>query len=91
MLPALFVLALALQSSPVNCSDAQACRELALEARTRAAYETFHDLAWRAVQTGTPNDPDLLYLRRSRASQCTSGKDGNNRHYCYGIFHASLK
>ena len=62
MLPALFVLALALQSSPVNCSDAQACRELALEARTRAAYETFHDLAWRAVQTGTPNDPDLLYL-----------------------------
>lgn len=45
-----------------ECRDAQECRELALEARGRGAYEAFHDLAWRAVQTGRPNDPDLMYL-----------------------------
>jgi hypothetical protein len=44
------------------CREPQECRELALEARTRGAYETFHDLAWRAMQTGRPNDPDLMYL-----------------------------
>jgi hypothetical protein len=59
---AVFVLAVALQGSPTNCTEPQACSELALEARARGAHETFHDLAWRAVQTGTPNDPDLLYL-----------------------------
>ena len=52
----------AAQSSTPDCRDAQECRELALEARARSAYETFHDLAWRAVQTGRPNDPDLMYL-----------------------------
>jgi hypothetical protein len=45
-----------------DCRDTQECRELALEARARGAYETFHDLAWRAVQTGRPNDPELMYL-----------------------------
>ena len=45
-----------------DCRDGQQCRELALEARARGAYEAFHDLAWRAVQTGRPNDPDLMYL-----------------------------
>ena len=35
---------------------------MALQARERGAFETFHDLAWRAVQTGQPNDPDLMYL-----------------------------
>jgi hypothetical protein len=50
------------QGAPQECRDAQQCRELALEARARGAHETFHDLAWRAVQTGRPNDPDLMYL-----------------------------
>jgi hypothetical protein len=59
---AVFLLAVALQSSPTNCTEPQGCRELALEARARGAHETFHDLAWRALQTGAPNDPDLLYL-----------------------------
>src|SRR5688572_16286615 len=45
-----------------DCREPQECRELALEARGRGAYETFHDLAWRAMQTGRPNDPDLMYL-----------------------------
>ena len=50
------------QVAPIDCDEPKACSELALEARARGAYETFHDLAWRAVQTGKPNDPDLMYL-----------------------------
>jgi hypothetical protein len=50
------------QAAPIDCHEPKACTELALEARARGAYETFHDLAWRAVQTGRPNDPDLMYL-----------------------------
>lgn len=47
---------------PSECRDPQSCSARALEARERGAYETFHDLAWRAVQTGRPNDPDVMYL-----------------------------
>jgi hypothetical protein len=50
------------QVATAECREPQACRELALEARGHGAYEAFHDLAWRAVQTGRPNDPDLMYL-----------------------------
>jgi hypothetical protein len=50
------------RAQTTDCRDAQACRELALDARARGAYEAFHDLAWRAVQTGRPNDPELMYL-----------------------------
>jgi hypothetical protein len=50
------------QVAPIACQEPRACTELALEARARGAYEAFHDLAWRAVQTGRPNDPDLMYL-----------------------------
>ena len=50
------------QVAPIDCHEPKACGELALEARARGAYEAFHDLAWRAVQTGRPNDPDLMYL-----------------------------
>lgn len=49
-------------TAPAECHEVQECRRLALEARERGAYETFHDLAWRAVQTGRRNDPELLYL-----------------------------
>src|SRR4029450_11534298 len=38
-------------------------------------YETFHDLAWRAVQKGKPNDPALMYLL-ARA-QSLSGRPGD--------------
>jgi len=37
-------------------------RQLALAAADRREYETFHDLAWRAVQTGPPRDPSLMLL-----------------------------
>jgi len=51
-----------IQGSPVECRDWQACRTQALEARDRGEHETFHDLAWRAVQTGPPRDPALMLL-----------------------------
>lgn len=57
-----FVTGAAAQNTQPECREAQECRELALEARARGAFEAFHDLAWRAVQTGRQNDPDLMYL-----------------------------
>jgi hypothetical protein len=45
-----------------DCAEWRACRELALAAAERGEYGTFHDLAWRAVQTGPPKDPSLMYL-----------------------------
>ena len=57
-----FVSGAAAQNAQPECREAQECRELALEARARGAFEAFHDLAWRAVQTGRQNDPDLMYL-----------------------------
>src|SRR5437762_9068035 len=45
-----------------TCTEWHECRELARAAADRGEYETFHDLAWRAVQTGPPKDPSLLYL-----------------------------
>jgi hypothetical protein len=47
---------------PGDCMEWRACRELAVAAAERGDYETFHDLAWRAVQTGPPKDPSLMYL-----------------------------
>jgi hypothetical protein len=35
---------------------------MALAAADRGDYEAFHDLAWRAVQTGPAKDPALMYL-----------------------------
>ena len=45
-----------------GCTEWRDCRQLALAAADRGDYETFHDLAWRAVQTGPPRDPALMYL-----------------------------
>ena len=50
------------QSRDFGCTEWHQCRELALAAADRGEYETFHDLAWRAVQTGPRNDPALMYL-----------------------------
>ncbi len=44
------------------CTEWHACRDLAEQARTAGEYETFHDLAWRAIQTRGQRDPDLLLL-----------------------------
>src|SRR5438876_12159828 len=45
-----------------GCTEWRDCRQLALAAAERGEYETFHDLAWRAVQAGPPKDPALMYL-----------------------------
>jgi hypothetical protein len=62
----LVLLVLVLVASPYaaqpSCTDWQECREQALAARERDDGEAFHDLAWRAVQTGPRNDPALLFL-----------------------------
>jgi hypothetical protein len=58
----ILLLLLLLQSPPPACRDVQDCRERALAAASGGDYERFHDLAWRAVQKGRPNDPDLMYL-----------------------------
>jgi hypothetical protein len=46
----------------VDCKAWTECRQLALDAAARQDFETFHDLAWRAVQLGPRNDPALLFV-----------------------------
>lgn len=45
-----------------DCRTWQECRQLAVDAASRQDFETFHDLAWRAVQLGPKNDPALMFL-----------------------------
>lgn len=45
-----------------GCTEWHDCRLMALAAAARGDYETFHDLAWRAIQTGPPKDPALMFL-----------------------------
>jgi hypothetical protein len=45
-----------------SCTGAAECRAAALAAAEAREYETFHDLAWRAVQQGRRNDPELMLL-----------------------------
>jgi hypothetical protein len=54
------------------CRELRECLQLAAEAEERHDFETFHDLAWRAVQLGPRNDPSLMY-RLARA-QALSGR-----------------
>src|SRR3990170_963335 len=46
----------------VDCHEWRHCRQLANDAAARKDFETFHDLAWRTLQTGPKNDPELMYL-----------------------------
>jgi hypothetical protein len=61
-----FVLAITLIDAPqdrgADCPTAQACQALALEAGDRQDFEAFHDLAWRAIRKGRPNDPELMQM-----------------------------
>ena len=50
------------QGDPSRCGSWQECRRLAEDAAARQEFEAFHDLAWRAVQAGPKNDPELMYL-----------------------------
>lgn len=73
MIPLLVLLLF--QAPAAACADATACRADAQAAAARGDFETFHDLAWRAVQKGRPNDPDLMLLL-ARA-QALSGRFGD--------------
>jgi hypothetical protein len=78
VLSAAFVFTLHLQDpsqARIECRAWQECRQLALDAAARQDFETFHDLAWRAVQTGPKNDSALMYLL-ARA-QSLSGRPGD--------------
>jgi hypothetical protein len=66
---------LALLQAPPTCLDAADCRIAAQAAAGRHEFEAFHDLAWRAIQKGKPNDPDLMFLL-ARA-QSLSGRPGD--------------
>ena len=75
---AIFVISLHIQDpaqARIECRAWQECRQLALDAAARQDFETFHDLAWRAVQTGPKNDSALMYLL-ARA-QSLSGRPGD--------------
>jgi hypothetical protein len=69
------VLLLLLQAPAAPCVDVADCRARALAAAAAGEFETFHDLAWRAVQRGKPNDPELMVLL-ARA-QSLSGRPGD--------------
>ena len=65
----------ALQSPASDCATAATCRAQALIAEAAGDFEHFHDLAWRAVQKGKPNDPELMVmLARAMA---LSGRPGD--------------
>src|ERR1044072_6764270 len=59
------------QAEPA-CTRSADCTQLAMDAAAREDFETFHTLAWRAVQTRQPNNPDLMF-RLARA-QALSGR-----------------
>src|SRR6187399_191612 len=62
-----FLIAVWIQSSAA-CVDAGECRRQSTEAAARGDVEQAHDLAWRAVQKGRPNDPDtMLVLARAQS------------------------
>ena len=76
-MPAVVVLSffISLTFQSVECGDATSCRQAALDAQSRSDFELFHDLAWRAVQKGPRNDPELMTLL-ARA-QSLSGRPGD--------------
>jgi hypothetical protein len=70
-----FLVLLLLSQSPASCSTVDDCRQKALSSEAAGDFETFHDLAWRAVQKGKPNDPDLMLLLARAMS--LSGRPGD--------------
>jgi hypothetical protein len=75
--PAVVALSLfiSLTFQPPDCGDVTACRQAALDAQSRGEFELFHDLAWRTVQKGRRNDPDLMIL--VARAQSLSGRPGD--------------
>jgi hypothetical protein len=57
------------------CTSREECRAAALIAEAAGDFERFHDLAWRAVQKGSPNDPELMELLARAMAR--SGRPGD--------------
>lgn len=56
-------------ASSAECSSWSTCRDAALAAESRRDFEGFHDLAWRAIQKGPRNHPELMQmLARAQSS-----------------------
>lgn len=54
--------------TPPECRTWEECRALALDAEASGAFEAFHDLAWRTMQTRGRNDPEVMeMLARAQA------------------------
>lgn len=71
----IFAVILLLAQTGAPCATVDECRQQALAAESRQDYEAFHDLSWRAVQKGRPNDPTLM-LMLARAMSL-SGRPGD--------------
>jgi hypothetical protein len=63
-LPVALLVALVSQAQPAapECTSWQVCRDEALQAAELQDFERFHDLAWRAMQKGPRNQPELMQL-----------------------------
>jgi hypothetical protein len=71
----LFSVSVPSQSPAPDCATVDACRAQALIAEAAGDFEQFHDLAWRAVQKGKANNPELMVmLARAMA---LSGRPGD--------------
>ncbi len=75
MLVAVLLLVLSTAQAGATCPSVDDCRRQALAAESAGDYETFHDLAWRAVQKARPNDPGLMYMLARAMSE--SGRPGD--------------
>lgn len=58
----LILLTVAAPPQAPDCKEWHECQKLALEAAERQDYNAFHDLSWRALQTGPKNDPALMTM-----------------------------
>ena len=65
-------LAAAPQDRPADCGTWENCRQLALQAAEQQDFESFHDLAWRAMRKGPPKNTDLM--RMLARAQSLSGR-----------------
>ena len=65
-------LAAAPQDRPADCGTWENCRQLALQAAEQQDFESFHDLAWRAVRKGPAKNADLM--RMLARAQSLSGR-----------------
>src|SRR3982750_4284138 len=60
------------QERAADCGAWENCRQLALQAAEQQDFESFHDLAWRAMRKGPVKNTDLM--RMLARAQSLSGR-----------------